>query len=186
MSLQIACSYATMVNKKFTFFMNFTMQLLMHCMQLYPRKTRFKVMKSISNKSSPLFMNFTINFLCSACSYSRENLTLKSWKAWPWRQAQHFTVCTPYETRCRGPNQKLSETDRARALCCLDAGMGCREVARRFRTSHQTINRIRQRNRQTDQRIGTAQDDQRSQQGLKIARSPILSPEIVSWLPQKR
>ena len=49
----------------------------------------------------------------------------------------------------RGPYQKLSETDRARALACLDAGMGSREGTRRFRTSHQTINRIRQRYRQT-------------------------------------
>ena len=44
---------------------------------------------------------------------------------------------------------KLSVTDRARALGCLDAGMGSREVVGRFQTSHQTINRIRQRYRQT-------------------------------------
>ena len=42
----------------------------------------------------------------------------------------------------RGLYRKLSETDRARALGCIDAGMRSREVARRFRTSHQTINRI--------------------------------------------
>ena len=46
---------------------------------------------------------------------------------------------------------KLSETDRARALGCLDAGMRSREVGRRFHTSHQTINRIRQRYRQAGQ-----------------------------------
>ncbi|MEW8545001.1 MAG: transposase [Candidatus Thiodiazotropha sp.] len=51
----------------------------------------------------------------------------------------------------RGQYNKLSETDRARALGCLDAGMRSREVARRFHTSHQTINRIRQRYRQTGQ-----------------------------------
>ena len=51
----------------------------------------------------------------------------------------------------RGPYQKLGETVRARALGCLNAGMGSREVVRRFRTSHQTINRIRQRYRQTGQ-----------------------------------
>ena len=45
---------------------------------------------------------------------------------------------------------KLSETDRARALGCLDAGIGSREVARKFQTSHQTINRIRQRYRHTE------------------------------------
>ena len=48
----------------------------------------------------------------------------------------------------RGQYNKLSETDRARALGCLDAGMRSREVARRFHTSHKTINRIRQRYRQ--------------------------------------
>ena len=32
---------------------------------------------------------------------------------------------------------------------CLDAGVGSREVARRLQTSHQTINRIRQRYKQT-------------------------------------
>ena len=51
----------------------------------------------------------------------------------------------------RGQYNKLSETDRARALGCLDAGMRSREVARRFHTSHQTINRILQRYRQTGQ-----------------------------------
>ena len=51
----------------------------------------------------------------------------------------------------RGQYNKLSETDRARALGCLDAGMRSREVAKRFHTSHQTINRIRQRYRQTGQ-----------------------------------
>ena len=88
----------------------------------------------------------------------------------------------------RGPYHKLGETDRARALSCLDAGMGSRKVARRFRTSHQTVNRIRQRYRQTGQFKDrhTAQEDQRSEQGLKIAMSPIVSPEIVSWLSQKR
>lgn len=49
----------------------------------------------------------------------------------------------------RGQYNKLSETDRARALGCLDAGMASREVARRFQTSHQSINRIRERYRQT-------------------------------------
>ena len=90
------------------------------------------------------------NFLCIECSKSRENLTLKSCKAWPWRQAQHFSLYSLWNKMpARGPYQKLSETDRARALACLDAGMGSREGTRRFRTSHQTINRIRQRYRQT-------------------------------------
>ena len=51
----------------------------------------------------------------------------------------------------RGLNCKLSETDRARALGCIDAGMRSRELARRFRTSHQTINRIVQRYRHRGQ-----------------------------------
>ena len=47
----------------------------------------------------------------------------------------------------KGLYRKLSETDRARALGCIDAGMRSREVVRRFRTSHQTVNRIVQRYR---------------------------------------
>ena len=52
----------------------------------------------------------------------------------------------------RGLYRKLSETDRTRALGCIDAGMRSREVARRFRTSHQTIkNRIVKRYRHSGQ-----------------------------------
>ena len=50
-----------------------------------------------------------------------------------------------------GLNPKLSETDKARALSCIQAGMRSREVARRFRTSHQAINRIVQCYRQSGQ-----------------------------------
>ena len=51
----------------------------------------------------------------------------------------------------KGLYRKLSETDRAGALSCIDAGMQSREVARRFRTNHQTINRIVQRYRHNGQ-----------------------------------
>ena len=51
----------------------------------------------------------------------------------------------------RGLYRKLSETDRARATGCIAAGMRSQEVARRYRTGHQTINRIVQRYRHSGQ-----------------------------------
>ena len=56
---------------------------------------------------------------------------------------------------------------------CIDAGSRSREVARRFRTSHKTINRIVQR-----YSLG-------SPQGLKIVMSPTLSPGTALRLDQK-
>ena len=46
--------------------------------------------------------------------------------------------------------KKQNETDRARALGCLDADMGSRKVPKRFQTSHHAINRIKQRYRQIE------------------------------------
>ena len=63
--------------------------------------------------------------------------------------AHNFTVSR--KMPARGLYRKLSETDRARALGCIDAGMRSREAARWFRTSHQTINRIVQRYRHSGQ-----------------------------------
>ena len=63
--------------------------------------------------------------------------------------AHNFTVSR--KMPARGLYHKLSETDMARALGCIDAGMRSRQVARRFRTSHQTINRIVQRYRHSGQ-----------------------------------
>ena len=59
--------------------------------------------------------------------------------------AHNFTVSG--KMPARRPYHKLSETDRAQALGCIDAGMQSWEVAQGFRTSHQTINRIVQRYR---------------------------------------
>ena len=53
--------------------------------------------------------------------------------------AYNFTVSR--KMPARGLYRKLSETDRARALGCIDAGMLSREVARRFRSSHHQQNR---------------------------------------------
>ena len=61
----------------------------------------------------------------------------------------NFTVSR--QMPARGLYRKESKTDRARALCCIDAGMRSREVVRRFRTSHQTVNRIVQRYRHSGQ-----------------------------------
>ena len=61
----------------------------------------------------------------------------------------NFTVSR--KMPAKGLYRKLSETDRSRALGCIDAGMRSREIARRFRTSHQTINRIMQRYRHSGQ-----------------------------------
>ena len=63
--------------------------------------------------------------------------------------AHNFTVRR--KMPARGLYRKLSETDRARALGCIDAGMRSRKVARWFHTSHQTINRIVQRYRHSGQ-----------------------------------
>ena len=63
--------------------------------------------------------------------------------------AHNFTVSR--NMPARGLYHKLSETDWARALTCIDAGMRSWKVARRFRISHQTINRIVQRYRHSGQ-----------------------------------
>ena len=63
--------------------------------------------------------------------------------------AYNFTVSR--KMPARGLYRKISETDMARALGCIDAGKRSREVARRFRISHQTINRIVQRYKHSGQ-----------------------------------
>ena len=78
--------------------------------------------------------------------------------------AHRFTVSI--KMPARGLYRKLSETDRARALGCIGAGMRSREVARRFRTSHQTITRIVQRYRH----IGQFKDLPRSRR-----------PRVTTW-----
>ena len=50
--------------------------------------------------------------------------------------AHNFTVSG--KMPARRLYHKLSETDSARALGCIDAGTQSREVAQRFRTSHQS------------------------------------------------
>ena len=91
----------------------------------------------------------------------------------------------------RGLYHKLSETDRARALGCIDAGMRSREAARRFRTSHQTIKRIVQRYRHSGQfkdlpRSGRSNVTTRAENRYVInvvARNRFVTgPEVRSWL----
>ena len=68
--------------------------------------------------------------------------------------------------RAGEPYRQLSETD-GLVLSCLGAGMGSREVEGRFRTSHHTIIRIRQRYRQT----GLFKDRPRSGRPRTITRA---------------
>ena len=56
--------------------------------------------------------------------------------------AHSFTVSR--KMTARGLYHTLSETDKALARGCVYVGMRSRETARRFRTGHQTINRILQ------------------------------------------
>ena len=105
----------------------------------------------------------------------------------------HFLHTTSVSRKmpARGLYRKLSKTDRARALGCIDVGMRSREVERRFRTSHQTITRIVQRYRHSREfkdlprsgrpRVTTRAED-RYFTNVVVSNRFVTSPEVRSRL----